>query len=687
MRCLGAVLIAFFSASCWQTESEDEGRFASTKQRQVAQLSLQMLVPDSPDASGALLVASEELYIAERVAIGQTGARQSLSSGGTLYIGDNSRADSLVARGTIQVRGGASASKAHSSTTVAVFPNASVPSIQQGMSILTKTLEFSYPPHSGTDGSVEVGVGQVATLEPGNYDVLSVKPNATLNLQAGTYSFSSIFLESASSLTVDADCGTQIYTHQGVFIRGQVSGTGPGLALTHVGTQDVHVEAPFHGRIVAPRSKVYLNSSAHRVQVLARAVRVQPDAVVLGQAGDAAQQGLSAFSPAPDACEGSVCCPSDEIQQEDGVSHDCRMGTIHTDLVQGDLGIDADVGVIFSGAGKDEFLSVPDNVMIAAGADDDRVCGIDTSPSLVDGGAGNDTIVIGNGNNTLIVPGAGRDTVRILGGTNRIVIMSACELEEGERYVLEGGSATVFAPVSREEMAALGVSIDPSIAVEEFAGNLCLSECSDRPTCGADEVCASDGVIAECVGRDDMLVSRTEVGPPSYPSLPDGLRQDVEEYVAKIERGEHFATAEMELRRAAPLIVPVLLDASATSHPSRRAAEVFALGSLFKRNALAALVDVTLQAGPPPPEGHYSVDTWVVANLHAVRWLAVAAKKEPHVPEHLEHLRQIMIQADRSTATAAVSAYLQVGDAATRRAELVAALPSTHQPLLAIEYR
>ncbi len=653
---------------------------------------LHVNVPSSHGAGSAVITALETLYIAERVELGNAGSRLAMVSGGTAYIGDHSKIGNLVAAGEIDLR---NYSKVDGNVTSGGTITQHFGVAIDGEAISNVTLTFREllirnPAFSATGGNVSLEPTQNLVLPPGNYGALSVKSGARIQLAAGIYTFTSIQIEPQAIVEVDADCGVEVFSRDSAFFRGEVEpgdGASPGLLLTHLGTSDVHIEASFAGRVIAPKASVYLNSTTHLHKVIARTVRLQPDAHFVRSGSAAEPVLLATLSPAPDTCNGATCCPSEEDQEERAQPHSCLAATEQSEVVSPQVPEEGIASMVFAGGGADEIRNPHAGSLIAMGDGDDKVCALSQFSGLIDGGSGNDLILLSEANDTLIIPGSGVDQVRILGGSARIAIMAACEAQAGESYVLESGTATLLSPLSREELENRGVHVDPDITVEFSPGNLCLSECSGAPTCAEDEICVSDGTVAYCEAKDESLTAYSPAVHPGYPDLPDGLREAVEEYVARIAAGSHFASAPQNLRLATQLIVPALVEATASSTPRRRAAETFAIGSLFTTEALAALVDVALQPAPDTSKTHYGGKGWHIASIHAVRWLAVAAIKEPQQAHHLQNLMILAVQGDRLTSQSAVSAYLQVGDESERRAELEASLPADREYLLTLEYR
>jgi len=130
--------------------------------------------------------------------------------------------------------------------------------------------------------------GQAQSLAPGRYGALAVKNGATLTLNAaGRYFFESLDLETGAKLVVaSADKPTEIYVHGSqLILRGALSGaTGleERLAIIYDGTNEVFVEAPLRGAIVATKAQVTLRktSAPHRGAVFANTVLVDAGATV-----------------------------------------------------------------------------------------------------------------------------------------------------------------------------------------------------------------------------------------------------------------------------------------------------------------------------------------------------------------------------------------------------------------------
>jgi len=77
--------------------------------------------------------------------------------------------------------------------------------------------EFSASPLPGP----QLEPDQQATIEPGHYQAISVKPGAMLTLNAGSYYFESLEIEPQAELQIQDDAGPTV-----VYVRGRFSFKG-----------------------------------------------------------------------------------------------------------------------------------------------------------------------------------------------------------------------------------------------------------------------------------------------------------------------------------------------------------------------------------------------------------------------------------------------------------------------------
>lgn len=133
-------------------------------------------------------------------------------------------------------------------------------------------------------GNVSLEPDLYRDLQPGRFADLSVKSGATLTLHTGVYAFDSIQLEPDSIIQADDGNGPiQIIVQTGCTFRGRiVSTTGgiPQVLFAVQGSQDVFVEAPFEGVMIAPNATIRFQAAqpeGHRALAFGKSIWLEPD--------------------------------------------------------------------------------------------------------------------------------------------------------------------------------------------------------------------------------------------------------------------------------------------------------------------------------------------------------------------------------------------------------------------------
>jgi len=98
-------------------------------------------------------------------------------------------------------------------------------------------------PTSGA--GINVFGGQTRTLDLGSYGPTTVFSGGTLRLTGGTYGFVSLDLEPGAIVQLDDPGQTTVGVNTTVILRARLGGAG--FVFGYLGTQAVHVEAPFTG--------------------------------------------------------------------------------------------------------------------------------------------------------------------------------------------------------------------------------------------------------------------------------------------------------------------------------------------------------------------------------------------------------------------------------------------------------
>ncbi len=133
-------------------------------------------------------------------------------------------------------------------------------------------------------GNVSLEPDQKRDLLPGRYGNLVVKSRAQLTLHTGVYAFGSIALEPDAKLRIEDREGPVQIVGSGAFtFRGAVVSARqsiPQVLFALQGTQDVFVEKPFTGVLIAPNATVRFQAAlpqGHRAIVVGKNVWLEPD--------------------------------------------------------------------------------------------------------------------------------------------------------------------------------------------------------------------------------------------------------------------------------------------------------------------------------------------------------------------------------------------------------------------------
>lgn len=152
--------------------------------------------------------------------------------------------------------------------------------VENGNLTLPGALEL--PVFPSTDwGSRHLEPQTRLALRPGVYGSIVVKSRATLQLEAGTYWFRSLQIEPQAVVRTSGTTPTRIFVQGDVMLKESIrhtSGKHDRLLLLSLGTQEIFVEQPWSGTLVAPNASVTLsgqNTTTHRGAVFARGVRVR----------------------------------------------------------------------------------------------------------------------------------------------------------------------------------------------------------------------------------------------------------------------------------------------------------------------------------------------------------------------------------------------------------------------------
>ncbi len=151
--------------------------------------------------------------------------------------------------------------------------------------LLSRAARLKYA--SIRDVSLEPGQSWPEPLEPGHYETLTVKENASVTLTAGDYYFRGIWIEAGASLRVDDSAGTVfLYAGETFQFKGALDTESdyPDFLVSYLGYDQAFVSGPFRGSIFAPSGTVNLEAAPglrHEGTFVGKRVRVAPGVTIV----------------------------------------------------------------------------------------------------------------------------------------------------------------------------------------------------------------------------------------------------------------------------------------------------------------------------------------------------------------------------------------------------------------------
>jgi DNA-binding protein YbaB len=160
--------------------------------------------------------------------------------------------------------------------------------------IVVPALDFTVTFPGTNQGPINLDPGHPPTtqaINPGAWSDITVKTGCTLQLKTGTYTFTSLDLESGGTLSLDSKNGQVLIHIKGSLIwRGAVTertGTTPKLFMSCFATNPpaspISMEAPFRGTFVAPNASVDFKTVAapgYTGAFFAKDISVQPNQTI-----------------------------------------------------------------------------------------------------------------------------------------------------------------------------------------------------------------------------------------------------------------------------------------------------------------------------------------------------------------------------------------------------------------------
>lgn len=662
-------------------------------------------VPEGTPVAELFMSATQRLTIDDRTTIGEEGKLPTIASVGpdTSEFGAGVRAHSnvvsegsvdflrsgAVVSGSVRTAGGISKQNdvvISGGEFVGTFITNNAIDWQIGWPV-DGLVDFSHPPDALN-----------VRLPPGAFDHVQVYSRATFTFESGTYFINSLIVEPQAHFRVDTSKGPiQIYVRNDLRLRvglEHLQSDHDQVLFAYLGEQPALFEEALHAAVIAPRSAVELrrpgSGLAHRGAFFGEQVHVFSDATVEHVPLDLSFL-CSATAPPrtlPETLstrEGNFYCPTDERSSSGALGATCYSATSAPEFLS--ILADRSTGytIYYAGPGDDIVLSEEPGTLAFGQDGDDVLCALSDDKSAVHGGEGTDLMQLA-GESVEAIPGPGADDIRIIEGHADILIKHACEIVSGESYRLIGGTATIHSPLSREEMIALGVTIDEGIEVEPAETSTCDSLCSGAPLCASHEYCADTASGGRCLARHPTFELSVPVD-ERYEELDADVRDDLRGYVDSVEKGRR-GIAPTSLRWKAAAIVPVLLSSIMRNSRHDRAAEIYALGSLYRPESLTALETVALihsPAGFGLDHNDHGTD-WFLGQQHAVRWLAIAAGSLDEGQPHVDALLRVARDADRHTQELAVNALTVLDGSPEMRQRIAGILSPEDSYLLDLEF-
>ena len=333
------LLLAVLSSHC--SPKSDSATERTTEALSSSAVVTQLSVP-STLTSGAFLVAQNKVQIDSGVTV--TG---SVWSGGAVVLQPGAQAQSITATGDVQLSDRDTVTSITLGGSLITGKQDTIGSAtKKAMSNATISDAMTFP---ATTQSVVANSGQTIAMVPGSYTTVTANSGGTLSLAPGDYYFSSLDLESASTLKINTTASaTRIFIASALTFRASMVGAGDGsrFLIVYVGTNAATLESAFTGSVVAPNALLTLgiaNGQAHSGSFMAQSIEVQPNAklkyVPFNGAGTTAicapgtwSQNASPLSPcAPKTtCGAGSYVASEGTTMSDRTCASCTSGTFST---------------------------------------------------------------------------------------------------------------------------------------------------------------------------------------------------------------------------------------------------------------------------------------------------------------------------------------------------------------------
>jgi len=231
-------------------------------------------------ASGSLSLGSNDVILG---ADGKPGTVTSAGTGAT-SLSPSVQAGDVVSVPDISISPKDTVTSARSAGKVSVGSNAKVGTVQQQAALtpLVQRTVTVHPP-SGPSTDVDVSKKSPVTLAAGRYGQVTVGPDATLKLSAGTYLFDSFSVGPKSIVDLDTRDGTvNVYVNQSADWKGALAGDASRFVFGYLGTGTVHLTGMFRGTALAPNGglKIELEGASNEGTFYGKDVTVGPNITI-----------------------------------------------------------------------------------------------------------------------------------------------------------------------------------------------------------------------------------------------------------------------------------------------------------------------------------------------------------------------------------------------------------------------
>jgi hypothetical protein len=245
---------------------------------------------DCAQARSLVLYASRQLLIADRATTRTaTNTYAPIANGGAIStdIGVDAQVGNLWSKAPVTLRGGRVNGFARSGASITQQNGASISgTVRQNSPVnIVPLAQFALEFPQQTDGNVFLepppGVPSLRVLDPGAYGDVMIKARGTLALRSGVYSFTSLAFEPDAVASFDTRNGPiYLYVKSTFRFRGSIVNQGPraDVLVAAFGADNVFLEAPFVGTVVAPNAGITLATvtAGHAGSFFARDIDLRP---------------------------------------------------------------------------------------------------------------------------------------------------------------------------------------------------------------------------------------------------------------------------------------------------------------------------------------------------------------------------------------------------------------------------